>query len=64
MAIHADHKVMVPPKNPGGASDINSGVECHLALGDIGNKARGVLSELESLEARGESKKLTGTRWL
>ncbi|RDX63274.1 hypothetical protein CR513_58314, partial [Mucuna pruriens] len=60
MAIHVDLKAMVPPQNPGGAGDIDGGVEDHLAACDVLNKAGGVVGELERLEASREAEELTG----
>lgn len=63
-AIHVDLESMIPPQNLGGAANINSSVEQHLALSDIRNKVGCVLCELESVESSGESEELAGPGWL
>lgn len=60
VAVHVDLEVMVPPHDPGGAGDINRGVEEHLAARDVVEEARGVVSELERVEACGEAEELAG----
>lgn len=43
VAVDVDLEVVVPPHDPGGASDVNGGVEDHLAASDVVEEARGVV---------------------
>lgn len=50
MTIHVHLKLVIPQQNPRCAGDIHSGVEHHLPLRHVGNKASSVLGQLQPVE--------------
>lgn len=43
VAVDVDLEVVVPPQDSGGASDVDGGVEDHLAASDVLDEARGMV---------------------
>lgn len=60
VTVHVDHKLVLPPQNFGRTSNIHSGVEHHLALAHVGDKAGGVVGQLEPVEPSREAEQLAG----
>ncbi|KAI9072708.1 hypothetical protein K1719_045355 [Acacia pycnantha] len=60
MAIHVHLELVFPPENLGRTTDIHSGVEHHLTLGDISHKARGVVGQFQAVKSSREVEQLAG----
>lgn len=64
MAIHVYLELMVPPNDLSGAGNIDGSIKDHFAARDVMEEARGVVGELERVEASGEAEELAGARGL
>ncbi|WVZ01901.1 hypothetical protein V8G54_022707 [Vigna mungo] len=64
VAVDVDLEVVVPPHDPGYASDVDTSIENHLATRDVLEETLGVVRELEPMETGGKAEELAGAGWL
>lgn len=64
VAVDVDLEVVVPPHDPGYASDVDTSIEDHLATRDVLEETLGVVRELEPMETGGKPEELAGAGWL